>query len=232
MNQIATRTSVLVIDGQALANTLDIATMFGKRHDNVLQATRKLMADLPEEYRLLNFKETFETRTNPKGGAPISSPAYNVTRDGFVLLAMGFTGRQALQFKIAYIEEFNRMEAALRGEYVKLSPAQRRELQNAVSERAYALGGTREDFASVYRILKDHFKVPTYADIPASKFAEALELIETAPRNVPLLKGPDTTQYIVQQAQALAKQVQAYYGVVDVKTYTLAQDITFRMAFA
>jgi hypothetical protein len=113
-----------------------------------------------------------------------------------------------------------------------LSPAQRRELQNAVSERAYALGGSREDFASVYRILKDHFKVPTYADIPASRFAEALELIETAPRNVPLLKGPDTTQYIVQQAQALAKQVQAYYGVVDVKTYTLAQDITFRMAFA
>jgi phage regulator Rha-like protein len=41
-------------------------------------------------------------------------PVYRMTRDGFVLLAMGFTGREALKFKLAYIEAFNRMEEALR----------------------------------------------------------------------------------------------------------------------
>jgi len=49
----------------------------------------------------------------PRGGTR-AEPAYEMTRDGFTLLAMGFTGKTALAFKVRYIEEFNRMEAALR----------------------------------------------------------------------------------------------------------------------
>lgn len=43
-------------------------------------------------------------------------PGYEITRDGFTLLAMGFTGKQALQWKLRYIEAFNAMEAQLHGE--------------------------------------------------------------------------------------------------------------------
>lgn len=42
------------------------------------------------------------------------SRAYDMTRDGFTLLAMGFTGKTALAFKVRYVEEFNRMEAQLK----------------------------------------------------------------------------------------------------------------------
>lgn len=42
-------------------------------------------------------------------------PYYQITRDGFVLLVMGFTGPEALQFQVAYIERFNEMERRLNG---------------------------------------------------------------------------------------------------------------------
>lgn len=49
----------------------------------------------------------------PRGGSrPVR--AFNMTKDGFVLLAMGFTGREALRFKLAYIQRFNEMEEQLR----------------------------------------------------------------------------------------------------------------------
>jgi phage regulator Rha-like protein len=57
-------------------------------------------------------------------------PAYRLTRDGFTLLAMGFTGKRALQFKLAYIDAFNKMEAELHDHFadaskmVGTSPAQ------------------------------------------------------------------------------------------------------------
>lgn len=112
-----------------------------------------------------------------------------------------------------------------------LSPAQRRELQNAVSAKAYELGGSREDFATVYRMLKDHFKVPTYADIPAGSLAEALRLINTHQPAI-LSTDSDKVRYIVQQASTLAKRVYDLYGTVDVETFTLAQDLNLRVAFA
>lgn len=52
-----------------------------------------------------------ELRGNPSGGAAIPSTSYLTTRDGFTLLAMGFTGAKALSFKLAYIDAFNAMAA-------------------------------------------------------------------------------------------------------------------------
>lgn len=109
-----TTPSLAIVEGHATTTSQQIAEHFGKRHDAVLRTIRNLLVDLPEDYRLRNFVETVESRENPSGGAPIASPAYRITRDGFVLLAMGFTGKQALQWKVAYIEAFNQMEAKLR----------------------------------------------------------------------------------------------------------------------
>lgn len=101
-----------VVDGKPTTTSLDIARHFGRRHDNVMDTIRALIAQLPADH-LLNFQETVIQRANPSGGEPIDSPAYRITRDGFTLLAMGFTGKKALQFKLAYIDAFNRMEAEL-----------------------------------------------------------------------------------------------------------------------
>lgn len=106
-----------VVDGQATTTSLDIAQHFDKRHDNVLKSIRDLLAQLPAE-RALNFEETLFEVQGPNG-AIRQEPAYRITRDGFTLLAMGFTGERALAFKLAYIDAFNAMEAKLRSLYVE-----------------------------------------------------------------------------------------------------------------
>jgi Rha family phage regulatory protein len=117
MSQSATRAvaPVLnVVNGRATTTSLDVALHFGKRHDNIIRDIESLRSKLPA-HCLLNFEKTAIERPSPLTGAPIKSPAYRLTRDGFTLLAMGFTGKKALDFKLAYIDAFKRMEAQLRG---------------------------------------------------------------------------------------------------------------------
>ena len=89
----------------ARANSLMVAKMFSKRHDNVLNSIRSIMSDDDDGFSALNFKEA--TYIDEQGK---KRPCYCMTRDGFTLLAMGFTGKRAMQFKKAYIRRFNEME--------------------------------------------------------------------------------------------------------------------------
>ncbi len=100
-------------NGIVTTSSTQVAQFFGKRHDNVLRAIRVLLREGASADYLLNFEEMVVTRENPSGGTPISAPAYRMNRDGFMLLAMGFTGKEALRWKLAYIAAFNRMEAEL-----------------------------------------------------------------------------------------------------------------------
>jgi len=61
-----------------------------------------------------NLRSPLFREVTPKDGSGISRRAYEMTRDGFTLLAMGFSGRRALEFKLRYIEAFKEMEEALR----------------------------------------------------------------------------------------------------------------------
>ena len=109
-----------VSHGRATCLSTDLARDFGKRHDHVLRDIRQLLADLPPE-RAPNFGPTSVPVHMPNGAVRLD-PAYLITRDGFTLLAMGFTGKKALAFKLAYIDAFNAMEAALLADR---EPAQR-----------------------------------------------------------------------------------------------------------
>jgi Rha family phage regulatory protein len=118
-----------VVSGKVYATSLDVARHFHKSHKHVLRDIERLFADLQSDgsilsreiegnrpnfgpisdrFGRLNFEPTTHTDNRNR-----KQPAYNLTRDGFVLLAMGFTGKEALQWKVAYIEAFNLMEAAL-----------------------------------------------------------------------------------------------------------------------
>ena len=106
----------IAADGDALTTTSQqVAVVFGKRHDDLLKRIRALVSDLPAD-RLGYFAETVEMRLNPSGGAMIPSASYTITRDGFTLLAMGFTGKKALAFKLAYIDAFNAMAAYIKNQ--------------------------------------------------------------------------------------------------------------------
>jgi Rha family phage regulatory protein len=105
-----TRPTLAIINGHATTTSNQIAEHFGKRHDTVLRAIVNL--ECSPEYRARNFAETFQTVEMPNC-ATRQDKAFTITRDGFVFLAMGFTGKEAAQWKEAYIEAFNAMEAAL-----------------------------------------------------------------------------------------------------------------------
>ena len=100
---------VFIQNGEVFANSRDVAEYFGKQHRHIIRDIEKLIAE-----RVPNFGQTVVYRENPSGGASIKSKAYNMDRDGFTLLAMSFSGKKALQFKLRYIEQFNAMEAELR----------------------------------------------------------------------------------------------------------------------
>ena len=97
--------------GQITATSLQVAEHFGKRHPDVLRAIRKL--EVSEEFSRCNFapRDYFDERGKVQ-------PMYDISRDGFAMLAMGFTGKEAARWKEAYISTFNAMEAKLRALYV------------------------------------------------------------------------------------------------------------------
>ena len=93
--------------GRVVANSRDVAAAFGKRHADVLRSIDDL--DCSAEFNQRNFASV--DYQDAKGEMRRS---VDLTRDGFVFLVMGFTGREAAKFKEAYILAFNRMEEELR----------------------------------------------------------------------------------------------------------------------
>ncbi|TIH12731.1 hypothetical protein D0S45_17325 [Marinifilum sp. JC120] len=105
---------MLVIEnGKPVVSSLTIAAHFGKQHKNVLQTIEKL--EIPKEFTELNFQPSKYTDTTGR-----TLPAYNLTRDGFSLLVMGFTGKKATLWKVRYIEAFNTMEQKLKKQMGKI----------------------------------------------------------------------------------------------------------------
>ena len=97
---------IQVINGKPVTSSLAIADHFGKRHDNVIRNIQNI--DCSPEFNALNFEAV-----KYHDGKGEERPAYNITRDGFTFLAMGFTGKRAAAFKEAYINAFNLMEEQL-----------------------------------------------------------------------------------------------------------------------
>ena len=93
-----------------VVTSLDVAETFGKEHKNVLADIRNIQSDISSaEFSALFYEEAY-TASNGK-----KNPMYFMNRDGFTLLVMGYTGEKAMQFKLAYIKQFNAMEKALIG---------------------------------------------------------------------------------------------------------------------
>lgn len=90
-----------------IVGSRDVARVFGKRHDNVLQAIENM--DCSQEFTHLNFQVSYYKDESGK-----RNKEYLLTRDGFVFLVMGFTGKKAAAFKEAYIRRFNEMEQQLK----------------------------------------------------------------------------------------------------------------------
>lgn len=96
-------------DGRLVTTSLKVAEVFGKVHAKVMRDIEKL--DCSNEFTIANFgKRTFKTEQGNE------YPMYEITKDGFVFLVMGYTGKKAAEFKEAYIKKFNEMEAKLKSQ--------------------------------------------------------------------------------------------------------------------
>lgn len=120
ISQIDPNDFVMLAGDKVVTDSRRVAAAFGKQHYHVLRDIRNLMADLPEEDRQSNFGETVESRPNPSGGKPITSIVYQMTKNGFLWLVMGFRGKKAMSIKVAYTKAFDAMAEALKGELPRL----------------------------------------------------------------------------------------------------------------
>jgi len=118
--------NILNQDGQLVVTSRQVAGDFEKEHKHVLESIRNLIAENSAVKNMI-IESYYEVRGK-------QYPEYLLTRDGFSLLVMGFTGAKALQWKLKYIEAFNKMEQALREPQKQLTPMEQLRLQYQVIE--------------------------------------------------------------------------------------------------
>ena len=179
MSQIIAANAFKVVEGRPVTSSRIVAEYFGQQHHHVVRDIRTLISQKPDLERNANFGECSET-INLANGATRQVPFFWMDRKGFSLLAMGFTGAKALDFKCAFYDEFERMEQALSGESGPdyIDEAQQREIQKAVGRRA---SGAPKNFRVIYSALKDHFRIPRYTCLQKKDFEAALAFIQTVP---------------------------------------------------
>lgn len=102
---------VQIIKDEAVTSSLRVAEVFEKRHSDVLESIKNLVAENSVAKFFSNG--TYENRGK-------EYPLQYMNRDGFTLLAMGFTGSKALKFKLDYIEAFNQMENHIKENQTRL----------------------------------------------------------------------------------------------------------------
>lgn len=172
--------NAVAINGtRPVTTSLVIADVFGKRHDNVLRDIETL--ECSDTFRLLNFEE--RNRELVTGKNTVQEYRYfDITKDGFVFLVMGYRGPKAAQFKEAYISRFNELEDGLRSPTIPALPAlitvaQQGELATLIAERFP--NGKNRPYA--WSRFNNHFRLSRYRDLPASRFEEACAYIPAIP---------------------------------------------------
>lgn len=105
-------------NGVAMTNSYMVAETFGKSHKRILEDIDRLQCSA--EFRKPNFGLSLRIRELPNNGSK-QERYYTMTRDGFTILAMGYTGKKAMAFKEKYIAAFNRMEQMLRQSAVPMA---------------------------------------------------------------------------------------------------------------
>jgi Rha family phage regulatory protein len=133
---------VFVERNQAVTDSLKVAEVFGKDHKNVLKDIRELGCS--EDFRRLNFEQSTYINSQNK-----EMPMYHMNKKGFTLLAMGYTGKEAMKYKEAYINEFERMEEELKKPRTLSEREQLIAAMKLSIESAEELAQVKEDVAEI-----------------------------------------------------------------------------------
>lgn len=148
MNEIVFRDA----NDQAVTSSLLVAEKFGKEHKHVLDSIRKLIEGCAEISADPMFEET--TYVNEQNGQVY--PMFLMNRDGFSLLVMGFNGKKAMQFKLDYINEFNKMEKMIRDSIKPKSQLEILQMSiNQLVEQEHRLSSVERDVAETKKEIEE-----------------------------------------------------------------------------
>lgn len=205
MSQIIAANAFKVVEDRPVTSSRIVAEYFGKQHHHVVRDIRTLISQKPDLERNANFGECSET-INLANGATRQVPFFWMDRKGFSLLAMGFTGAKALDFKCAFYDQFERMEEALRApsdQSALITTTEQYEIRKTIKSRAK---NSSVHYQTVYNALYDYFKIASYKDLRHDQMKAALTLIETCTLK-PQLPAPTLAEGSVilsaQEAEAL-----------------------------
>lgn len=174
-----------IIEGRPVTSSRIVAEYFGKRHNDVLRGIRDLIeknTDLSKSF--IAREEQIET----SNGASRSNPVFLMDQKGFCILAMGFTGAKALEFKCAFYDEFERMKNELEAP-TTITPAEQRAIQREVAIRAHK---TASNYRTIYRAIKARYQIARYDQLPRTQLEDCLDFIREVELDVP--EVPHTTR--------------------------------------
>lgn len=197
-------------ESKITTSSLTIAEAFDREHRNVTQAIQKL--DCSADFRSANFSAS--PYEHPQNGQIYN--AYEITKDGFMFLVMGFTGAKAAAWKEAFINAFNQMEAELKGGVSDLvTHSEQQTLRELIARKVHALpyAEHKKAFAQIYERLKNKFRVAKYAQLPRTQLADAIMYISQMD-----VRGAQSGQARSQPISAQQKQ-QIEQAMVNVVRY-------------
>ena len=174
-----------IIEGRPVTSSRIVAEYFGKRHNDVLRGIRDLIeknTDLSKSF--IAREEQVETGN----GASRSNPVFLMDQKGFCILAMGFTGAKALEFKCAFYDEFERMKHELEAP-TTITPAEQRAIQREVAIRAHK---TASNYRTIYRAINARYQIARYDQLPRTQLEDCLDFIREVELDVP--EVPHTTR--------------------------------------
>jgi Rha family phage regulatory protein len=156
---------VTIHNNRPVTTSIAVAGFFGKQHKDVLRKIDTL--DSSPSFNRRNFAPVEYTDTKGE-----KRPAYEMTRNGFIFLVMGFTGKKAAAFKEAYIAEFDRMEAQLYQRAAKASKDALIPLRNALDVLIKSKGIT---LYNAHTLIQQRFNVASITDLKNEEVPEAIE---------------------------------------------------------
>ncbi len=202
--------SLAVINGTIKTTSLKLAEHFEKQHKSVLRSIKNL--DCSQEFHQRNFAP-MQIDVEIGNGAVRKDTAFEITRDGFTFLAMGFTGKEAAKWKEAYINAFNAMAIQLSTNPLQLPEAKTKKAlagglsldqQDTIKAlvNARAEGQPKEKQARIiiqgWSAIKKKFeltKTQTYKNIEPENFVNIISLITRLPIEGELVEKPEVHQH-------------------------------------
>lgn len=201
MSNIIKNPEISIVNGLAKTTSLAVAEFFEKRHDDVLKKIRSIINHIGNGWCPRNFAETQVERKTPTGGI-VKDTIYEITRDGFALLAMGFTGKKALHWKLQYIKAFNAMESGLTSGVI--TPAMQNAFQQVVKIRS---GGDRKHITYMWSRFNNHFKLGSYKQLSADRFEEALQYMSEIPIDIDAGQNPEQLRNSIKACMLIINRV-------------------------